>query len=111
MKLFLVLLALASATTYFSESFGPGWESRWVKSTFKGDEAGELVSADDGVKTATDARFYQYSAVFTPFSNVRLFFFFFFSFFSFCPLRSRSARMTRTCLAFVVKCLTCACEA
>lgn len=72
MKLIIALLALCvavNATTYFQESFGSGWEKRWVKSTFKGDEAGDLVSADDGVKTATDARFYQYSAAFPAFSN------------------------------------------
>ncbi len=42
----------------------------WVKSTFKGEEAGDLVSTENGgVKTATDARFYQYSAAFPAFSN------------------------------------------
>jgi calreticulin len=65
----LLLGYVVNATTYFQESFGPGWESRWVKSTFKGDEAGDLVSADEGVKTSTDARFYQYSATFPEFSN------------------------------------------
>lgn len=74
MRLLLValaaVLALSAATTHFQESFGPGWESRWTKSTFKGDEAGELVATEDGgVKTATDARFYQYSAPIKSFSN------------------------------------------
>jgi calreticulin len=72
MKFVLSLLAIVlcvEATTFFQEGFGSGWENRWVKSTFKGDEAGELVSHDGGVKTGTDARFYQYSASFTPFSN------------------------------------------
>jgi len=67
----LALVCAVSATTYFQESFGPGWESRWVKSAFKGDEAGDLVSTPEGgVKTNTDARFYQYSAAFPAFSNV-----------------------------------------
>jgi len=65
----LALLVAVNATTYFQESFGPGWEKRWIKSAFKGEEAGDLVPADDGVKTATDARFYQYSAAFPEFSN------------------------------------------
>jgi len=61
---------LACATTFFSENFGAGWDSRWTASTFKGAEAGKLVSTENGgVKTETDARFYQYSRAFTPFSN------------------------------------------
>lgn len=64
------LLSVACATNYFKEDFGAGWEARWVKSTSKGDEAGELVAtAEGGVKTGTDARFYQYSASFPAFTN------------------------------------------
>ena len=69
MKLIVLLIAVAAATTFYEESFGDGWEKRWVKGTSKGDEAGDLVSTDGGVKTSTDARFYQYSATFPTFSN------------------------------------------
>ena len=90
MKFLLVLavaLAIVSGKSFFSEEFGDGWDSRWVKSTFKGKfievtdvhtltslekkgaEAGDLVSENGGVKTATDAKFYQYSATFPSFSN------------------------------------------
>merc|ERR1711991_116669 len=69
---FLLLLAIvcvAYSKTYFAEDFGAGWESRWVKSTNKGAEGGDLVTEGDGVKTSADAKFYQYSATFPSFSN------------------------------------------
>jgi calreticulin len=71
MKIVLFLVAVVSATTFFAEDFSSGWEKRWVQSTHKPEaERGELVADESGgVKTATDARFYQYSAKIAPFSN------------------------------------------
>jgi calreticulin len=75
------LLSTAVATTYFKETFDDGWESRWVKSTFKeaeGTQGKWEVSAgkyfgdekeEKGLRTTTDARFYQISAAFPEFSN------------------------------------------
>jgi hypothetical protein len=79
MKIVLFLISVAFATKYFSEDFSSGWEKRWVQSQHKSEsERGQLVSDDaGGVKTATDARFYQYSSKFSPFSNVSPFFFLF----------------------------------
>jgi len=67
------LAALSSAKVYFSEDFGDGWESRWVKSTNKESEgtqgewavsAGKYsgVPENKGLQTTQDARFYQISA-------------------------------------------------
>lgn len=68
------LLALAVAETYFSEDFSGDWESRWVNSKNKESEgsqgrfdvtAGKFYNdaeADKGLRTTTDARFYQISA-------------------------------------------------
>ncbi len=72
MKIVLFLVAVVSATTFFAEDFSSGWEKRWVQSTHKPEaERGELLADETGgVKTATDARFYQYSAKIAPFSNV-----------------------------------------
>jgi len=68
--LVLLLIAAASATTYFSENFDGDWQSRWVQSTFKPEEErGTLESTDGGVKTTPDARFFGYSATFPKFSN------------------------------------------
>jgi len=86
MKYFVVLLlvsivAFASATTYFSEDFGPGWESRWVVSKVKeadgtlgkwAHSAGKYYNdaeKDKGIQTSEDARFYQISAKLPKFSN------------------------------------------
>jgi calreticulin len=77
------LVAHAAATTYFKETFDAGWESRWVKSSFKESEgtqgkwgwsAGKHHSASNeeeekGLQTTEDARFYQISAKFPEFSN------------------------------------------
>lgn len=72
--LLVVLLGLAAssiAEVYFREEFDGGWESRWVKSTSKGSEAGEFDATagkyyadanDKGLHTKQDARFYQISA-------------------------------------------------
>jgi len=70
----LVLLALFAASiaeVYFKEEFDAGWDGRWVKSTFKGSDAGEFDTSagkyyadtsDKGLHTKQDARFYQISA-------------------------------------------------
>jgi calreticulin len=80
--LILGLLALASATTHFKETFDAGWESRWVKSKNKESEGsqgkwgwtagkyhGADVEGEKGLQTSEDARFYQISAAFPEFSN------------------------------------------
>ena len=60
MKLFVFLVAAASATTYFSEKFDGGLPSSWVASTFKPEaERGTLEAAGNGVQTTPDARFFQ----------------------------------------------------
>lgn len=83
MKVALFLLAAfvaaCSAEIFFEESFGDGWESRWISSTAKGAEAGAFshsagkfyndAEADKGLQTSTDARFYGSSAAFPEFSN------------------------------------------
>jgi calreticulin len=73
------LVAACSAEIFFEESFGPGWEDRWVSSTAKGAESGEFkLSAgkyfnnndeDKGLQTSQDARFYGISAAFPEFTN------------------------------------------
>jgi len=69
-------LALSSATVYFQESFsdGDGWKNRWVMSKNKEKDgaqgtfdvsAGKYygdAEADKGLRTTTDARFYQLTA-------------------------------------------------
>lgn len=79
--LFLIGITCISATTYFSEDFDKGWESRWVISKFKEADgtlgewnhtAGKYfndASKDLGIQTSEDARFYQISAKFPKFSN------------------------------------------
>jgi calreticulin len=76
---FLALVALVSCEVYFSEKFDENWESRWVKSTNKGSDAGKwklshgTYFADEkedlGIQTSEDYRFYQISAGFKEFSN------------------------------------------
>jgi len=81
LALALCFVALASATTYFKEEFGAGWESRWVNSNWKesagqqgkfavsaGDFYGD-AEADKGLQTTQDARFYTTSAKIQEFSN------------------------------------------
>jgi len=76
----LLFVALASATTYFSDDFSSGDLSKWAQSTAK--PAGERGSiglsegkwatdkaAETGLKTLEDARFYVYSATFPEFTN------------------------------------------
>jgi len=69
--LLLGLLSVSFAEVYFKEEFDAGWESRWVKSTSKGSDAGEFDASagkyyadpsDKGLHTKQDARFYQISA-------------------------------------------------
>jgi len=70
---------LSNGAVYFSESFGPGWESRWVESKTKPDhETGKIgLSAgkyfgseeEEGLQTQSDARHYAISAEFPEFSN------------------------------------------
>jgi calreticulin len=76
MKLALSLAFLASAygKTYFKETFGDDWQSRWVVSNWKKDEgsAGEWTHTagdfygdakeDKGIMTGPDARFFAISA-------------------------------------------------
>jgi len=68
---------LVSGKVYFSEEFGDGWESRWVKSTWKESEGTQgkwdLASGkwgeDKGIQTAEDSKFFGIAAAFDSFSN------------------------------------------
>jgi len=82
MKLLLLtaLFGAALSEIFLEETFGEGWEDRWVQSTHKGAEAGKFVATagkfygdaekDVGIQTSQDARFYALSTEFKPFSNV-----------------------------------------
>jgi len=75
------MLAMASATTYFKETFDKDWSSRWVVSDWKKSDgtqgswshtAGPFygdAEADKGIQTSQDARFYAISTKFPKFSN------------------------------------------
>ncbi|KAL4352563.1 hypothetical protein GQ457_06G021580 [Hibiscus cannabinus] len=78
--IFVSLVAIASAKVFFEERFDEGWESRWVKSDWKGDEnmAGEWNYTsgkwngdpnDKGIQTSEDYRFYAISAEFPEVNN------------------------------------------
>eukprot|EP00744_Colponema_vietnamica_P000700 GILI01001233.1.p1 GENE.GILI01001233.1~~GILI01001233.1.p1 ORF type:complete len:408 (-),score=171.80 GILI01001233.1:83-1279(-) len=79
--LILALLGCASATVFFKEEFGSGWEKRWVLSQWKKSEgtqgkfgvsAGKFygdAEKDKGLQTQEDARFYGITAQFPEFSN------------------------------------------
>eukprot|EP00455_Lapot_gusevi_P022058 TRINITY_DN229_c0_g1_i5.p1 TRINITY_DN229_c0_g1~~TRINITY_DN229_c0_g1_i5.p1 ORF type:complete len:418 (-),score=216.11 TRINITY_DN229_c0_g1_i5:93-1346(-) len=80
--LLLALAAVASAKTYFQETFDDSWKDRWVVSNWKKDEgtagtwkhtAGDWYGdkeADKGIQTGEDARFYAISSkISEPFSN------------------------------------------
>jgi len=83
MKLALALsccLAVASAKIFVEDRFDKdNWETNWVQSTHKGDEAGKFVwtagkfygdaDKDKGIQTSQDAKFYALSREFKPFSN------------------------------------------
>merc|ERR1719195_77330 len=74
-------VGLASGKTFFSETFGPGWEDRWTVSKWKDSEgtAGKWVAAagkwfsdeaeDTGIQTSEDSKFFGISAGFDSFSN------------------------------------------
>lgn len=77
----LACVALVAADVYYKETFDDSWESRWVRSKNKEKEgtqgdwkltAGKRfgdAKEDRGIQTTPDARFYQISSKFTPFSN------------------------------------------
>jgi len=72
---------LVSSKVYFSETFGDGWENRWVKSAAKESEGTQgkfALSAgkwhtdekeDAGLQTSEDSKFYGISAAMDSFSN------------------------------------------
>jgi len=74
-------LSVASGKTFFSETFGPGWEDRWTVSKWKESEGttGKWVASsgkwfkdeaeDQGIQTAEDSKFFGISASFDSFSN------------------------------------------
>merc|ERR1719272_2524505 len=65
----LVALSAASASAaLFTENFGEGWEGRWTTSSAK-EGLGAFESADSGIKTSEDAKFYGLLAEFDEFSN------------------------------------------
>lgn len=72
--------ATSEPKIYFEEKFGEGWRTRWVESTFKGDDQGKFgwsagkffgdLYKDKGLQTTEDLKFYGISAKFDrPFSN------------------------------------------
>jgi len=75
------LATLASATTFYKETFGDDWESRWVVSDWKKSDgtagawkhtAGPFfgdAEEDKGIQTSQDARFYAISSKFPKISN------------------------------------------
>jgi calreticulin len=66
-------LGAAFGEVYFEESFGDGWESRWVQAEKEG--LGEFKASagkygdDVGLQTSQDAKFYVISAAIPEFSN------------------------------------------
>merc|ERR1712038_394965 len=74
-------VGLASGKTFFSETFGPGWEDRWTLSKWKDSEgtSGKWVAAagkwhtdeaeDTGIQTGEDSKFFGISAGFDSFSS------------------------------------------
>jgi calreticulin len=66
-------LGAAFGEVYFEESFGDGWESRWVQAEKEG--LGEFKASagkygdDVGLQTSQDAKFYGISAAIPEFSN------------------------------------------
>jgi len=80
--LFITLIVVASATTFYKETFDESWQSRWVVSDWKKSEgtAGKWThtagnwygdkDADKGIQTSEDARFYAISSkIPKPFTN------------------------------------------
>jgi len=76
-----VLAGSANAKVFFSEDFSKGWESRWTKSVWKGEESmqkmktsvGKYIGAseeeDAGLYSEDDSKFLGASASFPSFSN------------------------------------------
>ncbi|EGD73071.1 calreticulin [Salpingoeca rosetta] len=73
-----LLVATASAEVFFQESFGDGWEDRWVVSKHSDDYGKWDVTAgkyyndaeeDKGLHTTQNAKFYAISGRFDDFSN------------------------------------------
>jgi len=75
-------VAIVSSHVYFQDDFSkPGWENRWIVSSWKQDSgeagkwdlsAGKLFgneASEKGLRTTEDARFYDISAKFDDFSN------------------------------------------
>jgi len=74
-------VGLASGKTFFSETFGPGWEDRWTVSKWKDGEGtvGKWVAnagkwhtdeaEDTGIQTGEDSKFFGISAGFDSFSS------------------------------------------
>jgi calreticulin len=71
--IFALCLGAAFGEVYFEESFGDGWESRWVQAEKEG--LGEFKASagkygdDVGLQTSQDAKFYGISAAIPEFSN------------------------------------------
>jgi len=75
------LLASTQGKIYFQETFGEGWEDRWVASKWKESEgtAGKFEAAtgkwfrdaaeDTGIQTAQDSKFFGIASAFESFSN------------------------------------------
>jgi len=75
------LVAYATATVYFKETFDDSWQNRWVNSKSREAEGTQGTwdlshgkyyadpEEDKGLHTTTDARFYQISAEYPKFSN------------------------------------------
>jgi len=59
---------LLAGATAFTENFDAGWEDRWVAGAK--DDLGKFVSAEGGIKTSEDAKFYGLSTSHEKISNV-----------------------------------------
>jgi len=74
-------VGLAEGKIYFSETFGPGWENRWTRSTWKRSDgtSGQWIlnagkwfgdeKEDAGLQTGEDSKFFGIAASFPQFSN------------------------------------------
>jgi len=73
-------VGVVSGKVFFSETFGAGWEDRWVVSQWKDSEgtSGKFVASsgkwavdaeDQGIQTSEDSKFFGISAGFESFSN------------------------------------------
>jgi len=66
--LLVIFAGVVMGTIFYDEKFDSKWDSRWVASDSREDN-GNIQLTEDGIKTAQDARFYQYSTSFPEFSN------------------------------------------